>query len=300
MKRLLVPFACAIGAACLAHPAAAADSVRFKPLGSTYQDVNNAPLKNPEGVACLKSAVVVADTGNGRLVRFTLANDELKDGAAVTLEQVGYPIRLKATAKGELLALDGRTRKIARLSGEGTFIGYLEPQNVPAPATIVPRSMAVDRKNNVYLLDILGARVLMLDPDGKFLRQIPFPKEYGFISDLAVDQRGNILALDSLKSRVFRALPEAAAFEVLAADLQNYLYFAVAMETDSQGRIFLLDQNDNAVVLLGQDGSFQGRYLTMGWKNGQLYFPAQGCVTDSGNFVVADRNNSRLQMFKIQ
>jgi len=300
MKRYVSAILCCLVMA-VASSARAADTVKFKFLNAVYLDAKGAPLRSPEGVACVgTSAVVVADSGNGRLVKYLLANDELKDGVEIKVAQLSYPIRVAANAKGELFVLDGKTRKIVRLAADGTFLGHLEPQNVPEPSAFVARSLATDKGDNIHLLDILGERVLTLDPAGKFLRQIPFPKGYGFFSDLNVDQRGNILILDSVKGEVSKAATDAVAFQTLATGLQAYLYFSVSIETDSQGRIFLLDQNDNAVILLGQDGSFQGRYLGMGWKGGLLYYPSQACVADAGGFVIADRNNNRVQLFKIQ
>jgi DNA-binding beta-propeller fold protein YncE len=284
-----------------ALPALAAESVKFKPLGNgVYQDNKNIPLKYPEGVACSKASVIVADTGNGRLVRYTLANDELKDGVEVKASELSYPLRLSGSAMGRILALDGKTRKIARLAADGSFVGYLDYQNVPAPSDVVPRSVAVDDKDNVYVLDILGERVVVVDPGGKFLRQIPFPKGHGNVSDLAVDQRGAVYVLDSQKSQVYKAAPNAQEFQIFASGLQSYLYFAVSLEVDSQGRVYLLDQDDSGVIVLSPNGSFQGRYLSHGWKIGQLNYPAQACITDNGIFVIADRNNSRVQLFKIQ
>lgn len=299
MMRTILSVVCFLTVACT-FSAHAADSVKFKPLGGASQDAGNIPLKNPEGVACGKSAILVADTGNGRFVRYTLANDELKNGVAVKVAQVSYPLRLKAGAMDRVLALDGKTRKIARLAADGSFVGYLDYQNVPPPVDVVPRSMAVDAKDNTYVLDMQGERVLVLDPGGKYIRHVPMPKEYGFVSDLAVDQKGALFVLDSQNARVYKAAPDASTFQIFASDLQSYLNYAVTIDIDSQGRVYLLDQNDSAVVLLGPDGSFQGRYLSFGWKGGQLNSPTQACITENGTLVIADRNNNRIQIFKIQ
>ena len=286
---------CLLAVAC-AFPCHAAETVKFKPLGGASQDAGNIPLKYPEGVACGKGAILVADTGNGRFVRYTLTNDELKNGVELKVAQVSYPLRLEAAAMDRVLALDGKTR----LAGDGSFVGYLDYQNVPTPGDVVPRSMAVDAKDNVYILDVLGERVLVLDPGGKYIRHIDLPKEHGFVSDLAVDQKGAVFVLDSQNARVYKSVPDAPSFRTFASGLQSYLYLAVTIDIDSQGRVYLLDQSDSAVVLLGPDGSFQGRYLSFGWKGGQLNSPAQVCITESGALVIADRDNSRIQTFKIQ
>lgn len=299
MIRSLLILACLLATVCTPN-AHAASAVKFKPLGVTNQDSKNVPLKSPEGVACSPTSVLVSDTGNSRLVRYNLVNDDLKEGIEIRLPQISYPLRIKLTPKGEALVLDGKSRKIVRVAADNTFVAYLDPQNVPEPATIVTRSLTVDTKGNIYLVDILGERILVLDPAGVFLRQLPFPADFGYISDIAVDQRGSLLLLDSLKDRVYRAAANENNFTAMATDLQNYLFFAISIETDSQGRIYLVDQNDNGVVLLGQDGLFLGRYLNFGWKPGQIFYPAQACLAGNDVFVIADRDNSRVQLFKLQ
>lgn len=278
----------------------AADSVKFKPLEVTYLDNKNAPFKNPEGVACGAATVVVADSGNGRLVRYSLANDNLKDGFEIKLTQAPYPIRVRVDAKGELVVLDGKTRKIVRVGADNAFLSYIEPQGVPEPSTVEPRSLALDAAGNIYIDDISGERILVLDPKGVFVRQIPFPADAGFISDVAVDQRGSVYILDSLKDQVFSAVPNTQSFVIKAKGLQTYLYFPISIEVDRQGRMFLVDENDNGVAVLGQDGVFLGRYLNMGWKNGLVFYPSQGCIAGNDVFVIADRNNNRIQTFKMQ
>ncbi|PLX99877.1 MAG: hypothetical protein C0622_09835, partial [Desulfuromonas sp.] len=43
-----------------------------------------------------------------------------------------------------------------------------------------------------------------------------------------------------------------------------------------------------------------GRRLGMGRADGQLFYPAQLCVGADGLLAVADRNNSRVQLFLLQ
>jgi DNA-binding beta-propeller fold protein YncE len=299
MLRSIQTLVCLLAVSCTI-PGYAADTVKFKPLGGATQDAANIPLKNPEGITCGKGTVLVADTGNGRFVRYTLANDELKNGVELKVAQVSYPLRLESAPLDKVLALDGKTRKIARLAADGSFEGYLEFQNVTSPTDVVPRSMTVDAKGTIYVLDVFGDRVLVLDPGGAYTRQVALPKEHGFVSDLAVDQKGAIYVLDSQNAQVYKAAPDAASFLTFATGLQAYMYLAVTIDIDAQGRAYLLDQSDSGVVLLGPDGSFQGRYLSFGWKVGQLNSPAQACLAENGVLVVADRNNSRIQTFKIQ
>jgi hypothetical protein len=49
---------------------------------------------------------------------------------------------------------------------------------------------------------------------------------------------------------------------------------------------------------VGKDGSFKGRKLRMGWKEGELRYPSDICLDDQGNVFIADRGNNRVQMYR--
>ena len=196
-----------------------------------------------------------------------------------------------------IYVLDGRQQRIVRLSAEGAFAGYLDPTGLPAPAAYVPRSFHIDANDNIYLLDILSRRVLMLNPGGKYIRHIQFPEDYGFCSDLTVDFKGNILVIDSTHARVFFAAPNSAKLTPLTGSLKQYVRFPTGIVTDQRGRIYLLDHNSSSIAVLGQDGAFLGRLSGLGWKERLLNHPSQMCINGKGEVFVADTSNSRIQIF---
>jgi sugar lactone lactonase YvrE len=276
----------------------AAEPLKFRQVAPIYVDGKGAAIRQPEGVACRGNALVVADTGNGRLLRYTIAGETWTPGGEFVLPQLPSPIRVDMNSKGEILALDGSSRKIARVAPTGEFLGYFAPA-ADVQGTVVPRSFRVGPDDSVYLLDVSGARVLVLDPAGKLLREIPFPKGYGFFSDLAVDAGGNILLVDSVRKTVSKLPSSAGAATQLGGSLKEEAYFPASIATDRQGTIFLVDQNGGGIVILGPDGSFRGRRLSMGWKDGYLRYPAQMCVTENGTVFIADRGNNRVDGFLI-
>lgn len=284
----------------LALSSLASGADRLRQITSVYFDDKGGSLKFPEGVAGNdKGTIVVADTANGRLLRYTFTDGAVKGGTEFKPAQLTYPIRLQLDSKGDIFALDGKQHRIVHLNAGGTFIGYVDPQGVPAPSPVVPRSFKLDGKDNIYLLDIYGARVLVLDPSGKFQRQIPFPKDGGFFSDLAVSGSGDILLLDSVNATVFVSRKDAADFVPLSKNLQEFVSFPTYLTTAGGGEIYLVDQNGGSIAVLGGDGSFRGRLLSLGWKEGQLYYPAQIAFAGEGTVVIADRSNSRLQVFEL-
>ncbi len=267
---------------------------------SVYADQKGNGMRLPEGVACNgKGEVVVADSGNGRLLKFTFLNEALQGGSGIKVPQLSYPVRVQLNSKGEIFALDEKQRRIVRLSPEGAFEGFVEPAGIPAPDMVVPRSFKIDSiTDRIYVCDIFGARVLVLDPAGKFVRQIPFPEGYGFISDLAVDPGGTVYLLDSVRAMIYTAAGDATAFTPLTKEMKEFMDFPVSIALDSRGVMYVVDRNGGDVAIIGRDG-FQGRLLQRGWKEGLLYYPSQLCINDKGYVFIADRNNSRVQIFSI-
>ena len=276
-----------------------AETVKFKYLQSVYFDEKGGGLKQPEGVASgEKSLLVIGDTGNDRLVRYTFQNGNLKGGSEIKIPQLSNPIRVQINSKGEIFALDGKKHRIVRLSPEGTFKNYVDPEGIPSPSAFVSKSFGIDRSDNIYLLDIFTGRVLVLNPEGKFQRQIAFPKEYGFFSDLSVDSKGSILLIDCVKAMVFSAAKDSNSFSPLTKSLREYSDFPTSI-TNSKGTIYIVDEDGGGIVILGADGTFVGRQLSKGWNEGLLYFPSQIYVNERGEIFIADRGNSRVQIFTL-
>ncbi len=277
-----------------------AERVRLRHVTSIYFDEKGAGIKNPEGVACSgATTLIVADTGNGRLLRYTVDGRNVRPAGEIRAPQVSYPIRVQTNSAGDIFVLDGKQRRIARFGPGGEFKGYVSPEGVPPPTGFVPRSVKIDRTDNIYGLDVFSARVLVFGPEGKFQRQLEFPNDYGFFSDLVVDFKGSVFLLDSVKARVFVAAKDAKTFTPLTPSLREHLSFPTSVTTDSRGGLYVVDENGAGIVLLGQDGSFLGRQLAMGWNEGLLYYPSQICLNDTGDVFIADRGNSRVQVFSV-
>jgi sugar lactone lactonase YvrE len=278
----------------------AAETKAFKHIVSLYTDDKDVGVKAPEGVACNdKLDFIVADTGNGRLLRYKLQDGKLVGGTEIRVPEMPYPVRLQLGSKGDIFALDEKLRRIVRLNPDGAFAGYVEPQGVPAPTAVVPRSFKLDASDTMYVLDIAGDRVLALDPAGKYLKQTPLPKKRGFFSDLTVTSNGDIYLLDSVNAAIYLAAKGAAEFVPLTKDLPDYATFPTYVTTDNRGILYLVDQHGNAIVTVGYDGSFLARRLAMGWKDSQVNYPSQICLAGGNILFITDRNNNKVQIFEV-
>lgn len=277
-----------------------AETVKLRHLLSVYSDDRGSGMRQPEGVACSeKSVLVISDTGNGRLLRYTFQEKALKTEGEIKIPQLTYPLRAQINSKGDIFVLDGKKRRILRLTPAGEFKGYVDPQGLPSSPAVVPRSFKIGTNDTIYILDLFGERVIELSPDGKYQKHLDFPKDRGFFSDLAVDPKGNLFLIDSTQAVVFSSVKETKSFSPLTKNLRSYLSFPTNLATDGRGRIYIVDENGGGIVILGQDGSFMGRQLSMGWTEGFLYYPTQICLNEKGEVFIADRGNNRVQVFTL-
>jgi hypothetical protein len=278
----------------------AAETARLRHLRSVYFDKKEAGFKLPEGVACdARGGLVVADTGNDRLLRFTFQDRTLAGGTEVKIPQLLAPSRVQLNSKGEIYALDGRQRRIVHLGPEGEFKAVLALDGVPPPATVVPKSLALDGADNLYVLDVFSARVLILNAQGRFQKALPFPGDVAFGSELAVDPAGTVFLIDSIKRRMFSAAKGAAAFAQLGGDLTQSVATLPSYLAASKGLIFVVEGSGSTIVAFGRDGAFLSRQLTAGWEEGTLNHPSQMCINDKDEVFIADRDNSRIQVFQL-
>ena len=299
--RTILPVAAVTAAlACGALSMAAAESARFRFLTAIYGDTAGRGLHLPEGVACgARGQVVVADTGNHRLVVFTFQDKAVSAWREIALAELGSPTQVQLGPKGEIYALDSRQRRVVRLSAEGQFLGALSWEGTPPPSTVVPKSFQVGADGTVYVLDVLSARVLVLEAGGRFQRALPLPAETEFVTDVALDDLGNVIALDALGRRLYAAGRDATTFAPLGPGLSDTLLTLPTSVTASRGLILIVEGSAGSIVSIGQDGTFVGRQLTPGWQDGSLNHPTRVCVNDKDEAFVADRDNSRVQVFAL-
>jgi hypothetical protein len=280
------------------HPFA--QTAKFRFLAAIYADDKAAGLSLPEGVACGASGqIVVADTGNDRLLRFTFRDKAIGGGTPIQMPQIAAPARVYLNSKGDIYVLTNKDHRVVHLDAAGEFKETLSFEGAPAPATIVVKDFVIDAADNIYVLDVFSARLLVANAQGKFQRVLPLPADLGFASDLAVDETSTMLLLDSVKRRLFSAAKDATAFVPMAGDLIEAVSTMPTFMTVNKGTTFIVEGNGSRIVSVRRDGTFMARQLTAGREEGMLDQPVQLCVNDKDEVFVADRGNSRIQVFQL-
>ncbi|MCP3177766.1 NHL repeat-containing protein [Desulfuromonas sp. KJ2020] len=277
--------------------ASAAGTVKLKHIQTLYADAVGKPMNGPSAVTVKEDAVVVTDSDNRRLLRFTLKDGVVTPGATLPVDRI-YPIKVQIGSNGELFVLDGKDRRIVRLGADGALKGNLDIKGAVS-GKVVPRSLRITADGKIAILDIFSERVLWVDESGVVQGQLPFPADYGFISDLSVDRQGNVFLIDSVTAVVYLAKKGEDSFARLTGSLKEHMNFPSTLEVDNQGHIYLVDQYGSGLAVIGIDGSFLGRKLGMGWNDSQLFYPEGMSISDQGDVFIADRENNRVQQFLV-
>jgi len=276
----------------------AAQDVKLRPMRPIYLDSLGAGLVTPEGVGFDGSRVLVADTGNGRFVLFDLSKNSISASMEFRLGQVPHPLRVRFDSGGGMLALDGKSHRIARIGADGSFKSFVELAPAGDKRPVLVKGFDMDDDDNLYILDVGGSRIAVLDEAGDLRRTIAFAPETRFLSDLTVNGSGAVFAIDSVGRRVFVARKGDATLAPLTESMDQDMAFPTAIVADGVGYLYISDQSGHGIVVLGENGSFQGRHSSRGRTQGFLWQPS-GLATEGNYLFVADRGNNRVQVFEI-
>jgi sugar lactone lactonase YvrE len=299
-SRPLSAAAILVAALAAATPATGAEVLKLRHAATLYADAAEVPLRVPQGVGCGPGdAFLVADSGNGRVLRVEVSGALARVTGVVALPEIAYPIRADGGADGSMVVLDGRSRRLARVRADGSFGGWIEVPGVEGAAAPVIRSFALGPGGAVVAADVAGWRVVQIGAAGGVERSIDLPGGARGLGDVAADARGSIFVLDGVGRRVWVARAGETAFSPLTGSLSEDLDFPGALDADPTGRLMVTDLDGGGVVILGPDGSFRGRQSAYGWREGFLRHPADLCWSRRGLVAIADRENQRVQVFSV-
>jgi len=170
-----------------------------------------------------------------------------------------------------------------------------------------PFDLVVADDGKIYVIGVNGSGVMVLDPEGNFIRWIE-PK--GRV--LGIDEKAPIIALDiGVDGRIYM-LSESMG-RVFVYDRNERLLYqfgekggdagklsrprGIAVD-DIRGQVYLVDYQRHTMSVFAKRGDFLFEVGGMGSGRGWFYYPSDVVIDGRGRVVVADTFNHRVQVFE--
>jgi hypothetical protein len=151
-----------------------------------------------------------------------------------------------ATARGERLIADRKGKTVIRVSASGQYLGTF--------AAINAVRLALDRFDDVAIIDRESKSVRILDRDGKAIGTIPEKGtgyEFDNPIDLTFDVFGHLYVLDRGRSAVFVFGPKDRLIATVTFPDNNPGAFtrAQALALDPAGRLYVFDDRAQGIQM---------------------------------------------------
>lgn len=167
----------------------------------------------------------------------------------------------------------------------------------------IPRGVALDGANNVFVADSFNHRVQEFTGDGAFLaawgQAGSQPGEFSYPQGLAFDGDGNLYVADSINNRIQKFDANAAfvlewgVFGTGPGQFQSPYGVAV----DGQGNVYIADVGNDRIQQFDAGGGFLAEWGGEGTDPAKFRAPTGVAVDGEGNVYVADQENHRIQKF---
>ena len=213
-------------------------------------------LLNPLGIGVSADGEVwVADKGNERIVMF---DAKARPRATFELEADGegiVPVDIAVGPKGkELFVTSNNTHQVVVFSNKGEFLRAWGGEGEDDGQFIYPATIDIDPAGNVYVVDVINARVQKFDAAGTHLLTIgkrggkagTFYRPKG----VAVDDAGNIYVSDSFLGVVQVFSPDGEFAYVIGEDGTATVYDTPVGLATSGSRLYVTQMLAGKVAVL--------------------------------------------------
>ncbi len=222
---------------------------------------NPGEFKKPAAVtATLDGKILVADTGNHRVQIFNLDGAPFYQfgKAGNKAGQFSFPQGVAVNSKGRIYVSDTQNNRVQIFNNDGIYLSALgDPSdNTRRSEGFVqlrfPKSIAVDSKNQVYILEPENCKVQIFAEDGRYMGSLgERGSELGqFLnpSDIAVDENDNLYVADSGNYRV-QIFNSRRAFLLAFGSFgaESGAFNKMTGVAASEGRIYVTDSESSEI-----------------------------------------------------
>ncbi len=244
-----------------------------------------------------KKRLYFTDTTNGRILAFDTDFNyisEFTGGGALT-----SPTSIVKDSRGKFFVVEPVKGDILAIDIGQKSVKPIDFSAVPRANPVYPGNMAIDSKDQLYIVDKANQRILLFDSSLKFEREILVKKSRG-LKDVKVDEMGRIYALSTIDGSICVYNDQGnllLRFGSRGADKGEF-DFPTSLAIDRKGLIYVTDQHKNKVLVFNNNGRFLYAFSQLGWREGRLHRPSFIYINSSDRIFIVDRANTRISIFE--
>ena len=220
--------------------------------------------------------------------------------------QFNVPYSIAHDSNNNIYVSDRENNRIQKITNDGVFITELKSIN--GKNFVMPEDLAFDFTNgDLYITDTGNNRIVKLDKNLNFILQWGSKGtgdgqfDHPHAIDVGPDR--NVYVSSGFQPYIQKFDPNGKFIKKWGKEGSGdgeMLMFLEHLDVDSEGRVFLINNNIRPVV---QVWDSEGNYLTKfgsekeGSANGQLAEPEHVTVDNDGKPFIVDSGNFRIQVF---
>ena len=194
-------------------------------------------------------------------------------------------------------------QRISRVTLDHEFLGQFGGSGSGDGQFIWPRSLDLDRDENVYASDDYLHRISIFDSEGTFLSNWGQPGsgdgELNGPSGIAFDSDDNLFVVDSINNRVQKFTKEGKFLSKWGSagsgDGEFNMPWGICV--DRENNVYVADWKNNRVQKFSPDGKMLVKFEASSPEVGDLHGPTGVAVDSEGDVYVTDWGNHRLQVY---
>jgi DNA-binding beta-propeller fold protein YncE len=216
--------------------------------------------------------------------------------------QFKRPLGMDTDSSGNVWVVDRENNRLQKFNSEGEYLTQIGTKGSALGQFNDPRGVAIDAEGNLWVTEAGNQRIQKLSPGGPGLLQI---KEsllgnpwLSTPSGITIGGDGNIYITDQGKQNVQKYSPTPDQFGNRHLISWSGYLNPTQMATDPQGDVWFVEFQEAGVYEVGSNYLVpEKRFGTKGSGIGQLLEPYGIAIKPSGNILITERGNNRVEQF---
>lgn len=258
-------------------------------------------LERPLGISQDRNERVYVSNNDGQTVEvFTTSGKSHRSlgGKGQEPGQFLYPYGIGFLPNGNLIVSETGNFRVQELTPQGQYIKtFIGPKN--SLGLVKPGPIQIDSKGHIYIGDISGSQVLVLDQNAKLVHRI---SGISYPHGIAVDEKNKKLYISDAKEVRVKVFSLDKLEKGPIAVIDNYVpgeRFSMlrGLAVDNLGRLYVVDTINNAIRVFDKNGTYLFSFGRQGFGDGEFLFPNQIFADNSGKIFISDWGNNRVQVW---